>query len=518
LNSFLLFPSLACVALFAAAPVFSQHPVILQSGINATTQQAEVARSMLAHQKSLATTADGRLWALAHWEDGSYTSTNKLDPQSNASRYLLLMSSQDGGQSWKRVTPVRTTGSHYGSIVTDPDGYRLHIAWYAWNGNKDSSSWISSIFYAVYDTRQNAWAAPDTTVVAGTNSSSGTYSSADIAVTEAGVVGITFSCARGVPPGWVGGTGSWHSGFIWLKGSSWSAPHRINEDSSGVLANVHAVGTDFYMSYRVTTGGYGIAVRRFDTTTDAWGPEGEMPAVASTSNPSRNISNLRASNSSHLLVQPNGDLYLLYGTGTSSTTGGKLWVAYSPAGSYVFNTPMQIDDDSGMGWGNSTYRFYTLVRDASGTVGVLYSKSAESYANLYLRLVNATTTLPPYPTPAPTLISGAADQFQPFISGYRSQLGSTGLMATYTDRRVLGPLTGGSVRFCRQCRGLWGAQGQRLCWESRRGAADQRWLTSDDREQLGARAERTPGVEWRRGLPRCRRPETPRRRAAGLSI
>lgn len=206
----------ATLALLLVAPRTSaQDPTILQAGINSTTSKAEVARSMLSNQKSLATTADGRLWALAHWEDGSFTSTSTLDPTNDASRFLLLMESKDAGQSWARVTAVRTTGSHYGSVVTDPDGYTLHLAWYAWNGQKDSSNWYSSIFYAAFDTRTKAWLGADTTLVPGSNSSSQNYSTPDIAITEGGVIGVTFACARGVPPGWVGGTGSWHSGLVW---------------------------------------------------------------------------------------------------------------------------------------------------------------------------------------------------------------------------------------------------------------------------------------------------------------
>ena len=440
-----------CLTLLAAllfgAALTAQDPVIKRAGINSKTKQPELARAMLANQKSIAVTADGRLWALVHWEDGSKVGS-KFDPSNNTSRHLLLMQSKDAGKTWTQSSKVRTSGSHYGSIATGVDGYTLHITWYAWNGKKDSLNWYNTVFYASYDTRKAIWKGTDVVLVPGSNSRSQSYATPDIAISNKGVIGVVFACARGVPPSWVGAGGSWNSGLLWKKGANWSKPHRINADTTGVQVNINAHRDDFWMSYRVATGGYGIEVRRFDTIAEKFGSEGEIPVVADANNPKRNVRTLFANNISHLAVQPSGDLLLLYANATSARGGGKLWFAYSKSGSFKFQKPFQIDDDTAMAWGNNTYRFYNLTRDGGGKVQVIYSKLVEKNRHLYTRFLSATGTIPPYPGPAIKLRTGTADkQFFPYISGYRIQRGRTTSMVTYSDLRPIGPLTGGAVRF-----------------------------------------------------------------------
>jgi len=427
------------------AGLAAQDPIVKRSLKNSTTGLDEVTRSMLSNQKSIAVTADGRIWCLAHWEDGSWDKKNNLDPQRDASRHLLLQVSTDGGQSWSTATEARTTGDHYGSFVTDPDGYTLHVSWYAWNGKKTTSNWYNSVFYATYDTRTNKWNGTDTLLVAGSDPSAQTYSSPDIAITDSGVVGVVFACARGVPSGWVGTGGSWNSGLLWRKNGKWSAPYRLNADSTGVGANIHAQGDYFHSCYRVATGGYGIEYRRFDTVAEKL--ETEMPIVPNPSNPKRNASNVRANNISHVAVLDNGDLYILYGMATSSSGGGKLFYVFKPDGK-PFQTPIQIDDDSKMGWGNNTYRFYDLAMDEGGSISAIYSKLVESNQNLYSRVLTPTKTIPPYPSPAIKLRTGtAANQFTPFVCGHRTVRGLHALYASYTDLVPVGPFTGGVVRF-----------------------------------------------------------------------
>ncbi|MDP6423323.1 MAG: hypothetical protein QGG14_01160 [Planctomycetota bacterium] len=428
--------------------VVAQDPVIVQATINSTTSEPEVARSMLANQKGLAITADGRLWSLVYWSDGSWKASNpnKLDPQRNLSRHLLVCMSKDGGKSWSRISEARTTGEGYGSLVVDPDGYTLHIVWYAWNGKKTTANWYNSVFYAPYDTRRGQWIGSDQVLVAGSDPRTQTYSLPDIAITTSGVIGVVFVCARGVPTGWVGAGGSWNAGLLWFKNSKWSVPHRVNVGSTGVSPNIHAHGDNLHLSYRVAIGGYGICYRRFDTLTEKFGAEGELPVVPDPSNPKANIPNLRANNVSHCAVQPNGDVYVFYVTATAVASGGRHWFVYSKSGANKFSAPMQIDDDTGMGWGNNTYRFHNLARTGSGVVVAVYSKLVEKNRHLYARLLTPTGTLPPYPAPAIKLQTGTADnQFQQ-LSGYRDQRGLTDQWVTYSDLRPFGPLTGGAAR------------------------------------------------------------------------
>ncbi|MCA8968275.1 MAG: hypothetical protein KDC95_00775, partial [Planctomycetes bacterium] len=404
--------------------------------------------------KGIAATSDGRLWSLVYFEDGSWNDNIALSPKRDLARHMLLCASNDAGQTWSRVTEARTTGEAYGSLVVDPDGRTLHIAWYAWNGNKTSVGWFNSVFYAAFDTRTDTWIGNDTMLVQGFDESNQTFSIPDIAITESGVLGVVFACARGVPNGWVGGTGAWHSGLLWKKGTNWSAPHRINDDSSGVQASIVAHGDDFHMCYRVTTGGYGVAYRRFDTVTASFGAEGELPVVPDASNPKRNVSTLHANNASHVAVDRDGNVTVLYATGTSSSGGGKLFYVYQKAGSYTFSAPMQIDDDSAMGWGNSTYRFFELARSSGGGLTAVYSKLTEQNQNLYMRLLQPSGPVPPYGQSALTLQAGTAkDQFQQ-LSAHADHRGSAEQYVQHSDLRPFATFTGGSARLFGQLAGV----------------------------------------------------------------
>lgn len=429
----------------AALDHLDAQAVVIQRALkNATTQKDQLARSMLSNQKAFAATSDGRLWALTWFDDGSWNDTNTLSPQRDLARHLELHSSRDGGQSWTRVTEARTTGDAYGSLVVGPDGRTLHLCWYAWNGQKDATNFYTSVFYAAFDTRSDAWVGADHLLVQGFDSVNQTYSTPDIAVTSSGVIGVVFSSARAVPSGWVGGTGAWHSGLCWKKGANWSAPHRINDDGSGVLANISAHGDDFHMCYRVTTGGYGVSYRRFDTTTETFGAEGELPVVPSATNPRRNISNLYANNASHVAIDVNGDVYVLYSTGTSSTGGGKLFYVHAAAGSYTFGAPIEIDDDTSLGWGNNTYRSFDLARSADGGITAVYSKRVEKHKTLYMRILRPTAPVPPRTVPALTLRAGADDEFQQ-LCAQTEVLGGREQLVQYSDLRPFATFTGGAV-------------------------------------------------------------------------
>jgi len=420
--------------------------VIKQALINTKTKQPEIVRTMLSTQKGFAVTADGSYWALVKWIDGSYT-TGAPFQVNDSSRHLLLMQSTDKGKTWIKVTEARTTGDHYGSMVVDPDGYTLHVVWYAWNGQYDSrrKKGYSSIFYSTFDTRTKKWTGTkDIELVKGQDAYYRTYGSPDIAITEKGVIGVTFSCARGVPQGWVGKTWSWASGLLWYKNGKWSKPHQINVDYSGRLVDIHAYGDDFYMCYRVNTGGYGIVYRRFDTIKEQFGPEGEIPVKPDPNNKNKNVSNLYANNAAVLGIFPNGDIIVLYATGTSHYGGGKLWYVYAKAGTHKFGTPFQIDDDSKMGWGNNTYYFYSLVRNGNA-MAVVYSKKVENNKNLYMRVLTPNGPIPPYNQKPITLKQGIAnDQFQ-LICGFRQTFTQIGMHFTYSDYSAKGPLTGGTA-------------------------------------------------------------------------
>ncbi len=437
----------AAALLLAAAALSGQDPLIKQAGINGTTKQPETVRSALSMQKSLAVTADGRWWTAVYWNDGSWT-TGKPFSVFDKARHLLLMVSGDGGSTWTKASEVRTTGSVYGSLVTDPDGYTLHVAWYATNGKGYVSGTkyygYYSIFYSTYDTRTGKWAGTKDEEIVPAWDRNHTWGTPDIAVTPKGVVGVTFSCGRSIPKNWVGATRSWAGGLIWKKNGKWSKPHQVNVDYTGVKLNIRAYGETFHMVYRTATGGYGICYRSFDAVKEKFGPE--IPLVPDPNNPSRNVRTLHANNIAQVGILPGGDILVLYATGANNYGGGKLWYLIMPAGSGKFGKPMQIDDDAKMGWGNNTYYCYTLVRNGKNLAAV-YSKKAESYKNLYMRTLTPTGPVPPYGKPAiPLRKTQTADSFR-LVCGFRDLGTKAGMRLTYSDLHPIGPLTGGRAVF-----------------------------------------------------------------------
>ena len=437
----------AAALLLGTAVLTAQDALIKQAGINGTTKAPETVRTALNMQKGLAVTADGRWWSPVYWNDGSYTTGASFSVFDKA-RHLLLMVSNDGGASWSKAAEVRTTGAVYGSIFPDRDGHTLHLTWYAMNGKgKISSGKIFgyySIFYSTYDTRTGKWAGTKDEEVVPAWDANHRWGTPDIAVADNGVVGITFGCGRGVPKGWVGSTRSWAGGLVWKKNGKWSAPHQVNKDYTGVKLNIMALGNTFHMVYRTMTGGYGICYRKFDTTTDKFSPV--YPIVPDPMNPSKNIRTLHANNVPVLGVLPGGDVYILYGTGTSHLGGGKLWYVISKGATGKFTKPMQIDDDPKMGWGNNTYYSYTLARNGNA-FSVVYSKVAEQRKNLYMRALTPAGPIPPYGKPAIPLRKGkGVDQFR-LLSGFRLPGYHAGMRLTYSDLHPIGPLTGGRAMF-----------------------------------------------------------------------
>lgn len=112
----LLFALPALVAI-DVAPVTAQVRVV-RSVVN-----AQRVRIFSQHLRSLAMTADGSLWCLHHFDDGT--------ARGDASRSLRLLVSSDGARSWRAVTQMREVGALRGSLTTDVDGRTLHFAYEA---------------------------------------------------------------------------------------------------------------------------------------------------------------------------------------------------------------------------------------------------------------------------------------------------------------------------------------------------------------------------------------------------
>jgi hypothetical protein len=391
----------------------------------------QTARGMLSNRKGLTTTSDGRIWALSFLND-----RKTKDPSKDY--HLLLLSSSDGGKTWKQVTEARTKGETYGSLVAGPLGQKIHMVWSGYDGKKNPSrpgKYLSSIYYGVFDTTKGSWLGGKDSLVQGAGSDREQYYDPDVEVTPDGEVLISFGNRYVAPRGAIGSPGSWNSYLVWNKGQGWSKPHRINKTTYGVGCDLHYSPFDdaVHMAYRVNTGGYGTGYRYFDVSKSAFGPEILVPVVPGAKGKFHG-------NRNHLAVDlKNGDLWVLYVRNEPNKTPrvSEIRVAYLKKGSTAFSKDFLVSSDSfGLGGNVSSYH-YSLATTLGGMVSVLFSLKSEGYNKLYQRILLPTTILPKI-----KLRTGRGNQF-PWIAGYRPTKQGGGLHALISDNSSIGPLTGG---------------------------------------------------------------------------
>ncbi len=418
--------ALTAAAVFAA-PVSSQDVVLKAAGPGQTV------RAMLSHRHGLAQTADGRLWALVYFNDGKTTA-------GQAARHLLLMTSKDGGKTWSQAADTRTIGDSYGSLFVDPDGKTLHVAWYATNGVKNPSrpgAYLSSVFYASFDTAKGVWNGTKDTVIAQAKSDREQYYDPDVAVAADGTVFVSFGNRYVSPPNLVGTPGSWNGHLVWNDGTGWSKPHRINVALYGVRVDLHPRGNTLHIAYRTNPGLYGIRYRSFDIAKKSFGAEIAVPAPAGATLQYHGNQNM-------LAIDAKGDIYVLYGRNANEKNPrvGEIRAAYMPAGATKFSADLLLATDIyGLG-GNTTHYHFTLGVDGLGRAYALYSLKSEKNHNLYLQYLVGGKALPRV-----KLRAGTRDSQFAIVSGHRYEPGRHGLYAVYSDTSAIGPLTGGRAMF-----------------------------------------------------------------------
>lgn len=421
----------AVVLLFAALSIPSPTSQA-QDSIIRNAPPGQLMRGMLSHRKSMVTSADGRLWALT-WHDDKKTGSLDKD------RHLLLCVSKDGGKSWSVVTDTRTIGDSYGSITTGPMGQRLHMAWYANNGKKVGTKWISSVFYASFDTKTMKWEGKADTIIRPGLSDREQYYDPDILVSPKGRIAVSFGNRYVTPTGSVGASGSWSAYLVWNKGKGWSKPYRINSDYTGISVDLHLnrwddlIDEQIEMCYRINTGGYGTGYRTFDLDKEKFGPEIMIPQL-------KGAKGRYHGNRNHLAIDRNGDRWVLYVRNNNSASPkiSEIRIAYLKKGAKAFSKDFLVATDTyGMG-GNVTNYTYSLSTLPDGTVWALYSLKKESSQNLYGRIAKASGL-----TPQLTLRKGTRTGQYSFISGHRPTLQGGGLHAMITDLSTIGTLNGG---------------------------------------------------------------------------
>jgi len=394
-------PLVVAASTFAVCLPLKAQSSVIRSAANAT----EVVRPMINPGKGLAWTSDGRLWALILYNDGK-----KL--AKDASRHLYLYASGDGGKTWKNVADTRTNGDSWGSLVTGPDGRTLHVAWQASDGKPNPSrtgAYLQSIYYASFDTRKDTWnGSKDSLLVAATSDRAQFYRP-DVECTESGNIAVVFYHRYSVPPGWVGGAGSWNGGLLWNKGKGWSKPHRVNVDTYGPDIDVTAEGEMLHFAYRTATGGYGTRYRSFDLVTEKFGKEIQIPSPTKSGAINGNIN--------MVALTPTGDVYITYCRRESSPRMGEIRVAYMKKGSGKFTTDTLLAKDSKITAGNSSDYHYTLGVSGS-QVFAIYSIEAESWANLYMRVLLGANGA----SPQLRIVQGKANQFQ-YVGAHRRTTG-----------------------------------------------------------------------------------------------
>ncbi len=411
------------LALACGSRVSTQDPVIKIAG------PGQIVRAMLSHRRGLAHTSDGRLWTLVWFHDGKGATAD-------LSRHLLLMTSPDGGKTWKQVADTRTTGDSYGSLFTDPDGKTLHVVWNAWNGKKNPTrpgAFLSSVYYAAFDTVKSSWKGTADTVIAAAKNDREQYYDPDVAVTPLGTVYVSFGNRYVSPPNLVGTPGSWNGHLVWNKGQGWGKPHRINLATYGVRVDLHPEGETLRIAYRSNPGLYGIRIRSFDAVKGIFGPEIPIPAP-----PGAKL--LVHGNQNALAVAGDGGIYVIYARNANEANPkvSQIRAAYMAPGATKFSADLLLATDTfGMG-GNTTFYSFSLGVDGAGRVYALYSLRSEKHRNLYLNYLIGGKMLPRIKFRSGT----RNDQFA-MVLGHRYEQGRHGLLAVYTDRSQIGPLTGG---------------------------------------------------------------------------
>ncbi|MCA8976161.1 MAG: exo-alpha-sialidase [Planctomycetes bacterium] len=379
--------------------------VLAQTGTVHTGTAPGSVRLSSGWTRSLTAQPDGRLWCLVRELDGSGTP---------AGSHLLLFASTDQGGTWTQITDVPTIGDNRGAIAAGRDCDRLHVAWTA----TDTGSY-QNLYHQVFDTTTSTWIGTPELLLAGTNANDQYYCN-DISVTAQGTIGIAFNTHR--TPTLAGFT-SW-SGGIFVRRSadtSFQGPYRCNTDSYGMLANMQAIGEVFHLCFRTNAGLYGIRYRAFDAAQLQFTTAADLPLYGA------NQSNMRATNSSSIAADGDGNLYILYSVGSPNPAGGALEIAFaSPTTGYSTWTTSLVEADPTLTAGNVTYQHYTLAR-TSGGVFAVFAKAGESFQNLYARILTpdpvtggALVTPPASTSAIPLLLTTEADTFQ-LVDGLRAE-------------------------------------------------------------------------------------------------
>ncbi|MCA8950978.1 MAG: hypothetical protein KDE27_15850 [Planctomycetes bacterium] len=368
--------------------------------------------------RSLAAQPDGTLWCLLREDDGSGTA---------AGRTLRLFASSDQGANWALVTDTPTIGDGRGALAAGRECNVLHVSWCA----VDSGTYYN-LYHQAFDTATGQWIGTPDVLLTGTTADDQYYTN-DIAVSELGTIGIAFNTHR-TPV--LSGFSGWSGGLFVKRAADamFQGPYRCNTDSYGMLASMQAVGETFHLSFRTNTGLYGIRYRAFDAANLQFTTNADVPIYGS------NQSAMRATNSSTIASDRDGNLYVLYSVGSPNPAGGALEVAFASAASgYSTWVTSLVETDAALTAGNVTYQHYTLARAENGAVLVVFAKASESYQNLWFRILSpdpvtggASVVPDPATTPAiPLIQTTEADSFQR-VDGLRAEALHSGAMIAWS--------------------------------------------------------------------------------------
>ncbi|MCB9892356.1 MAG: hypothetical protein H6832_11345 [Planctomycetes bacterium] len=355
-----------------------------------TATGAATVRIGMQHLRTVASTSDGRVFALVHENDGL--------ANGDASLFLDLWESGDGGVTWKRTTRMPRTGAVRGSLVTGLDGKTLHIVYEARLGNGHAS-----IAYDAWDSVAKSWSTHGKILQTST-STNAQFLQPVIDVTRDERLVIAYYTHRQGP--W---SGQMQIGDA--NGANWTATARVNVDTYGVRIDHQVAGDDAWFAYRTNTGGYGIRARRYDLAGPGWGSLGELEV----SGKNANISGT-ANSSSVLAVDRDGKVWVLWSSGGTSAGTGVIWLSAKASSSQSFAEHYKVDDDAPILGGNNNYDHFSLTLDENGRLQVLYSLLSEQNANLYLRFPVGSQL-----SPRLQLALGKADDFARICGNRRSE-------------------------------------------------------------------------------------------------
>ncbi len=373
-------PILLPTLLAASALLPAQRVATIESWSSADTLGLSTSRP---GGKSIAMDRLGRLFALSQ--------VTHVDGRTE----VHLHRSSDGGRSFETETTLRVADALRGSLVIDPDGSTLHIAW---GQHRPGAPY--QVGYSRYDTRFRSWIGSDELLFPGATDGADWYWP-ELDVGRDGRVVVVCSGGRAY---------GWRASMRYRDGAGWTARRRINAESTGVYPSVAIDDAGhFHFSYRIhpNLSTSHIAYRRYDPQTGVLSQE----VVLSDDSSNTSVLALDSSGAPHVLFAKRGAL-MLASANADPIEGFQL---------------RQVARDAVYSSQNAGYDYFALAV-VDGTPCCYYANAERGQQTLYRRqLVDGRLT-------EEVALRTAEDRVIESVGALRSGTSSVQELVTWTER------------------------------------------------------------------------------------